>query len=113
MSALEAVYICLYFLVAPLVALVFTVQKFRERGYLWKISENRTGSADAIMEAILRKIWFYLYKEFRAAGIRFDLHKGFRGLFDIFEWENNLYNKTFSRRAGIWSRNPIRKTTHI
>ena len=30
MSALEAVYICLYFFVAPLVALVFTVEKFPE-----------------------------------------------------------------------------------
>ena len=30
MSALEAVYICLYFFVAPLVALIFTVEKFPE-----------------------------------------------------------------------------------
>ena len=58
------------------------------------------------------EIRFSLHKEFRAAEIRFYLHKRFRGLFEIFELENGVYIKTFSRCAGIWSRNPIRKTTH-
>ena len=45
-------------------------------------------------------IRLYLHKDCRAAGIRFYLHKGFRGLFEIFEWENGVYIKTFSRCAG-------------
>ena len=92
MSALEAVYICLYFFVAPLVALVFTVEKFPEP---LKIFAKSDGLGGRDMEAILRRIWFYLHKEFCAAGIRFYLHKEFRAV------EIRLYLHKDFRMPGI------------